>query len=215
MKSILKVRASAYYLILSTLAILAFGFTSNDPADSLPAFNKDCLEQGDLVFIQGTSWRSRVVLLREKPGRSFSHVGVLVCDRGEWTVVHATPTSHGERVECVIEEPLESFVSDEEAEIIGIFRLEGLDPGSASMICREAKKAARARIPFDHDFDATNSEAQYCTELVRDLFQGIGYSFLIDPDEELILPSDLYLAKGIETVGIFGRGSRFEQRGGN
>ena len=121
------------------------------------------IESGDLVFREGTGWRSEMV--RARGNFALSHVGI--ADRlsnGNIVVIHADP-GEGSRKGAVRTEPLASFASPTHSSGLTIYRLQ-LSQMSKNQMLARARSYVANRLPFDDDFDLGNENALYCTELV-------------------------------------------------
>jgi len=149
------------------------------PAPEPFAFSPERFEDGDIILVNGKSWRSKALLFFFRRPDDFSHSGIVRWSGGIPWVIHASPES--ERVEMEI---LEEFLSPFEIEKAEVYRLKGNK--------RAAERASRAAWgfflegrPFDGLFDKQDEKAVYCTELVWkacekagvDLFGGERSSF--------------------------------------
>ena len=133
-----------------------------------PAFgiNTDLLETGDLIFRQGRSFTSHLVLLADTQS-AYSHVGLLFVDGSDILVIHAAPGESAGDSAPVRVEPLMSFIDAQHASAISIRRLEH---SRARYYAKQAAEAAYfyAGVPlsFDARFDLESKDQVYCTELV-------------------------------------------------
>jgi hypothetical protein len=122
------------------------------------------LQNGDIVFIRARTWRSFV--MRATDGE-FSHVGIVRLVGGAPYVVHADPD--GEAVEM---EPAADFFSG--VERAAAYRpREGRAADSAS---REAVGYFERKTLFDRQFDISDGERVYCTELVWLAYKRAGFN---------------------------------------
>lgn len=119
------------------------------------------LLDGDIVFRTGRDVMARLVLSQGESPR-FSHVGVLVRDGADVSVVHALPGEGA--LDGVRIESLSVFASHENAADIGFYRVKGMD----SVSRRKVRDYALQQIgkPFDHAFSFNDDGRFYCTELV-------------------------------------------------
>ncbi|MDR3355556.1 MAG: hypothetical protein LBO21_10985 [Synergistaceae bacterium] len=132
---------------------------------------------GDVVFIQGRTWRSFFVMLTDggrtsaAADESFSHVGVVRFISDIPHVVHATPDNL-----FVLAEPADAFISSDNAECSAIYRL--TDEGAQTAVSEAASLAAleyyTLSVPFDHQFDVCDATSLYCTELVLRAYEKAG-----------------------------------------
>ncbi len=145
----------------------AEGLTWRHEREALPLpppepfkFTPERFENGDIILVNGKSWRSKALLFFFSRPDDFSHSGMVRWSGGLPWVIHASPES--ERVEM---EPLQEFLSPFEIEKAEVYRLKGNT--------RAAERAGRAawgyfleERPFDDLFDNRDEKAMYCTELI-------------------------------------------------
>jgi len=93
-----------------------FPLPSPEPFDFLP----EQFENGDIILVNGKSWRSKVLTFFFRHPGGYSHSGILRKAGGIPFVVHASPES--DHVEM---EPLEDFLSPFEIEKAAVYRLKG------------------------------------------------------------------------------------------
>lgn len=195
-------------LLFTALCCLCTGCRQTAPGhEAVPV---ERLREGDLVFRLGSSIESRVVRATDARKTRYSHVGVLVQERGQWFVVHAVPGEHegigdSDRVKM---EPLASFWEERRALHGAVMRY----PCSDSCVQRVARHAIalyKRRTPFDNDYDCTDTTRLYCTELVQflyrceniDLSQGrITHSHFPFFPDSVIYPQDLIENKKLFSI---------------
>ena len=124
-------------------------------------------QTGDLLFVRGMSWRSRIVLLINGGGSDFSHVGLVWRRNGRPFVIHATPTS-SDKPEGggVMVDPLRKFLSTKHVLQAALYRVKDRKGDIAKRAAATAQRYAAQALPFDHEFDASTSSKLYCTELI-------------------------------------------------
>ncbi len=115
---------------------------------------------GDLVFVSGRTWRSKIVGLLEKGPTVFSHTGIIRMINGSPHVIHASPDS-----EVVELEPVESFFSPEKVDCARVCRIED-NPVAAEIASRKALEYYTDNTPFDTGFNTEDGSMLYCTELI-------------------------------------------------
>jgi hypothetical protein len=145
----------------------AEGLTWRHEREALPLpppepfkFTPERFENGDIILVNGKSWRSKALLFFFSRPDDFSHSGMVRWSGGLPWVIHASPES--ERVEM---EPLQEFLSPFEIEKAEVYRLKG-----NTMAAERAGRAAWGYFlegrPFDDLFDNRDEKAMYCTELI-------------------------------------------------
>lgn len=128
------------------------------------------LQSGDLAFRTGISKESRAVTTLDR-NSIYTHVGMVVWTDDGWRVLHAVPNERASKQEedSVKLEPIGTFFRSDRAEKGGIYRYP-LTPKDTQQL-REHALALYARHPlFDNLFDAQDTIAFYCTELVYFLY---------------------------------------------
>lgn len=174
------------------------------PAPEPFEFSPEQFQNGDIILVNGKSWRSKALLFFFKSPADYSHSGMVRWSGGVPYVIHASPES--ERVEM---EPLEEFLSPLEVERAAVYRLKGnrADAGRAS---GEAREFFLEKRPFDGGFDIHNKEAVYCTELIWKAFENTSID-LFGPERssyftpvpfygDVLFPSDLGRSPLLEKV---------------
>lgn len=187
-----KLAAVALIAVISVPAV-----RNSHPSDqSITNFQLSELRNGDLIFREGTGWRSQAVATGAES--RWSHVGLVVIEAdGQGWVVHAQPEQGPKNV--VVKERLTQFASSQNAYSIGAYTREDLTDLQRTRTKSIALKHVSSRTPFDHDFDASERSRLYCTELVIDAYEGAGApikyrSTLIDTglsSFQVIFPSHL------------------------
>ena len=165
------------------VAVWAVACVCASACKSTPAQEKQAPElpysqmrSGDLVFRLGTGAYAQ--LLNMMPDTlMYSHVGFLVEKDSSWMVVHAVPRELDgpDDFERVKMESLDAFLAPDLA-IIGTFAHTPVKRPDR-MVTR-ALEYVRDSVPFDNNFDLSDTTALYCTEMVWRLFlmEGIDLS---------------------------------------
>lgn len=117
------------------------------------------LRDGDLVFRRGRDLMSSLVLRQGQASR-FSHVGMVLREGGQVTIVHAMPDEPGSPG-GVRQEPLADFLAPALASDAASYRLPGLDTAALRAWLKEQHGK-----PFDMRFVLSDAGALYCSELV-------------------------------------------------
>lgn len=170
------------------------------------------LKEGDIVFRCGLGVVSRTVLFLDKGG-IYSHIGLVVRDKGGWYVIHAVPgepdyKGDPDRVKM---ESLRNFFSPSRASAGAVVRLR-----CDSLDLRPTLAAARElylrRTLFDHNYDMEDTTKMYCTEFITFVFKKSGLDLapavikkvpIPGRDERCILPSDIYNREDVELIYSF------------
>lgn len=163
-------------LLLSLLALLLLqgcGKGSHDEVESI--FPATCeLQAGDVVFRQGVSLESDVVMLAQGPDAMYSHCGIVTDSAGVMMIVHAVPDEpdfDGD-VNRVKMDPPERFYMTSRASRGEVMRCD--DPAVAQVAARQALAYYRRHTLFNDDYDDDDTTRLYCTQLVRRAYAAAG-----------------------------------------
>lgn len=125
------------------------------------------LRDGDILFVNGKAWRTKLVRLAEKSPPGFSHAGILRFQEGVPRVIHASPEEGR-----VVAQSLEGFLAFENVDALRVYRLREGDRGEGAS--RKALAYALRDVPFDDRFDSTEEGALYCTEVIWRAYEDVG-----------------------------------------
>ncbi len=162
------------------------------------SFNFSRLRDGDLIFKMCLYLDSEIVNLVDKNG-NYSHVGIIVKRGGMIFVLSSEPNAGVEF------QNINDFLKD--ASSFSIFRL-----NVNENLTEKAVKAGKTFLnrPFDNNFDLTNNNKIYCTELVWKSFLKAGFdltcgkfnhfNFIFFKKKNYILPSLLLSSKKIKKI---------------
>jgi|LSQX01.2.fsa_nt_gb hypothetical protein len=159
-----------------------FPLPSPEPFDFLP----EQFENGDIILVNGKSWRSKVLTFFFRHPGGYSHSGILRKAGGIPFVVHASPES--DHVEM---EPLEDFLSPFEIEKAAVYRLKGRKK-DAERASREAWKYFLEETPFDGQFNKHDGHALYCTELIWKAYGSAGIDLFGEDRDSFLTPVPFY-----------------------
>ncbi len=174
-------------------------------ADPTWKLDADKFSDGDLIFRKGRDLVSRLVLSQGNSAQ-FSHVGVIVKNKGIVSVVHSLPED-AVSVPGVQIEPLRKFASFDNASDIAVYRLKEMDARVRKKIT--AYILHQVGKPFDASFLLSTDDSIYCTELAVKAFMHAGVEFsdleLIDVmliDEPVITPDHLRQSERLERIKL-------------
>ncbi|MDT4967409.1 MAG: hypothetical protein QOJ64_2146 [Acidobacteriota bacterium] len=158
-------------------------------------------KSGDIMFLEGNSFRSFVVSILQFGRTDYSHVGLVVVQDGTPFVIHADP-----KCGRVVKERWDAVLSPDRASGAAVFRVIGASPSSVADACRLAEQYCSNAVPFDDEFDLTTDKKLYCTELVWRVYLSVGFDLRIKPDSvghKYLLPSELIRTKVIRDIASF------------
>ena len=171
------------------------------------------LQSGDLAFRTGVSKESRAVTTLDK-NSIYTHVGMVVrCDDG-WYVLHAVPNERATKQEedSVKLEPIGTFFRSDRAVSGCVYRYPLTSDDTLGLLQRGLGLYYGRHPLFDNLFDAQDTTAFYCTELVCflyqkvmdvDLSEGRRHNLPLYPN--LIFCSDVFQNTKLEEVFAFER----------
>lgn len=189
-------RKSLYLCLAISAMLLCF---SSFSARRLPRhYLPDTWKTGDVIFVEGTSFRSSVVRLLELGRTDYSHVGLILLQDGTPFVIHADP-KRGR----VIKERWDEFLSPDRANEAAVFRVIGRSDSIAFRASQIAKQYLSNAVLFDDEFDLNTDKKLYCTELVWRAYLSVGIDLRNKPyqtDRKYLFPSELIDAKVIREI---------------
>lgn len=167
------------------------------------------LQAGDIAFRRGESIASEVVLYNDIDGR-YSHVGLVVETDSGLMVAHSVPgeTSTQETIDVIQIEHINHFFEPKVSVRGEIMRM-NLDSVQRHLLNILALKKVDDKVPFDHNYDLSDTTKLYCTELLQLLFKNIGIDLAqgrITPinvpglSNNYIMPSDIYNNNNLKTI---------------
>lgn len=147
------------------------------------------LEVGDLLFRRGTGFVGQVVTSLDREG-NFSHVGLVVRSEEGWQVIHAVPHEPEFKgdIDRVKSEEVARFLGRYPHADFGLYRPQ-IEKQQRERIARNAVRLSRMQVPFDHDYDLSDTTRLYCTELVEYLFGLEGITLSEGRRTEISFPS--------------------------
>lgn len=127
------------------------------------------LKNGDILFCgtTGSDLSNAIdVVTKTSAGHNYSHMGILSVENGQSTVIHAYPGTG------VTEDPLETFVSNRNAEGSDVFayRIQGYENQKAQQAIAHARTLLGK--PYNDSYIITEEEQKdyYCSQLVYEAF---------------------------------------------
>ena len=158
---------------LVVLAIAAFVIWPQKlPLGTLPDAPPEAAQSGDIVFMQGRSFGARLQNLTRPIYGAYSHVGIL--DRradGDY-IIHATPAKkRGLNKDGIVLESWDFMVTEERLLKVHVMQVAAADKTVKARAIERAHAYMQAGVPFDPDYDNTEHEKIYCSELVLLAYQ--------------------------------------------
>ena len=195
-------------LVVSVICLFLLGCEKQSKRIEQP--NESEFQEGDIVFRRGKGLNSEAVLYAD--GGLFSHVGIVVDYLGKKMIVHSVPQEqeYEDDVDRIKMDSIQGFFSEDKAVIGAICR-----PYDKSIHKKSAMYAIdlyNEKIPFDHDYDSSDSTKFYCTEFLMFIYNKCGKK-LVDTEghdvnfplinHKVFLPSDIYNSKQLKLIKQF------------
>ena len=171
------------------------------------------LQVGDVVFRQGVSLESEVVILAQGHEGMYSHCGIVVDSAGVMMIVHAVPDEpdfEGDVNRVKMDRP-ERFYMTSRASRGEVMRCD--NPAVAQAAAAQAKLYYKTHMLFNDDYDDADTTRLYCTQLVLRAYAAAGvklntgkakrYSVPGVFDVECILPIQLHACGYFRSVASF------------
>jgi len=149
-------------------------------------YSPEQFKNGDIILVNGKSWRSKALTFFFRHPGEYSHSGIVRKAGGIPFVVHASPES--DHVEM---EPLEDFLSPFEIEEAAVFRLKGRKK-DAERASRKAWQYFLEETPFDGQFNKHDGHALYCTELIWKAYGSAGIDLFREERDSFLTPVPFY-----------------------
>lgn len=160
-------------------------------------------ENGDLIFRFGDGYFSGFFRNFSEKEKIYSHTGILIRDESSDSifVIHAEG-SELTGVGNVKKDPATGFLH--KVDDWAVYRLKGTKEQRA-IIANLALDFWRRRVPFDMHFDALDSSALYCTELVANCINTATRSLVIVPrtcrdGRYFIAIDDTYMNTSVQSI---------------
>ena len=136
-------------------------------------FPEESLLEGDIVFRRGSSFISHIVSTTDRNG-VYSHIGIVVKHDGKCKIVHAVPDEYDFEgdVDRIKMDDVETFFKEGRAVEGAVMRVD-IDSLKRIAISERAIGLYKKNIPFDHDYDLSDTTKMYCSELVLFLYKRI------------------------------------------
>lgn len=187
-RKILSIVAGCVVLILSMAIIILHIQRDSKRTKTIDEVNISAfLEDGDIICRLGDRIWSLYFKNISPSDKRFSHLGIVRISDGDITVINAEGLAVEGR-DSVNEVPLKDFLKI--ARAIGIYRVKNIN---GSIVSDEAIKYKG--LPFDWEFDLTEEDALYCTELLHTVLKHIKpeiklKTILIEEVDREIIPLD-------------------------
>jgi hypothetical protein len=154
------------------------------------------VQDGDLVFVSGTSLRGSLVRWFDANSSEHSHVGLLRVDRGTVSILHVDPQRNA------VSEPFEALIASGRISDFSTYRIQGLAPTTAARAVKAAEALVALKVPFDGGFRNQDHASVYCTEWVWLAYHEAGMDVLPGFEQRpgAVYPSELLACPGLVRI---------------
>lgn len=129
---------------------------------------KGFLHDGDIILRQGYGFFSRSIAQLQNSEIPVTHCAMISKKENELKVIHSLSSSVSE-IDGVQKQSLQHFLNESVPNSIIVCRYKGTDAQRIALKER-AEYYLQQKVPFDHQFDRSESQKMYCTELFRNIF---------------------------------------------
>lgn len=144
------------------ICLLFFGQCVKAPGKIIPSFDTAQIKDGDLIFRMCDSYLSRIIRDCSQKDKKYSHTGVVYQEQDALYVIHSE-ANEMTGIGGVRKEKLDQFLSV--ATDWAVYRIKA-GPTARRPASEYAMDYYLQGIPFDMEFDLTDTTAFYCSELV-------------------------------------------------
>lgn len=209
MSKLIKYTQCAIVIIIS-MTMFQCSYKANN--ESSPQIPIEILQAGDIAFRRGESIASEIVLHNDINGK-YSHVGLVVETDSGLMIVHSVPgeISTNEISDIIQIEHIDKYFARNVSVRGEIMRM-NLDSAKRKTLNFLALKKVQEKVPFDHNYDLSDTTKLYCTELLQLLFKNIGIDIaqkrittinVPGLNNKYIMPSDIYSNNNLKTIFIY------------
>lgn len=209
MSKLIKYTQCAIVIIIS-MTMFQCSYKANN--ESSPQIPIEILQAGDIAFRRGESIASEIVLHNDINGK-YSHVGLVVETDSGLMIVHSVPgeISTNEISDIIQIEHIDKYFARNVSVRGEIMRM-NLDSAKRKTLNFLALKKVQEKVPFDHNYDISDTTKLYCTELLQLLFKNIGIDIaqkrittinVPGLNNKYIMPSDIYSNNNLKTIFIY------------
>ncbi len=196
--------------LITIVSVMASCSGGNEVAKHDIPFDK--IMPGDIAFRRGEGLVSDIVLFNDADGK-YSHIGVVVAHNDSLKIVHAVPgeNSSPDDFDRVRIDLIDDFFSPERASKGEIMRIEMAD-SQRQAVSTMALEKAKAKVPFDHNYNLSDTSKLYCTELLQLLFANAGINLAEERVTDIncpgfsgryLMPSDIHKNKKLKAIYIY------------
>lgn len=201
-----------YQVLVVVILIMTMMQCSVSEQRQAPIIPVEKFLSGDIAFRRGESMVSEVVMYNDVDGK-YSHVGIVVETDSGLMIVHSVPgeNRNSPDYDLIQMETVEKYFAPEVAEKGEILRMD-LDSVQRSLLNNFALEKVCQKVPFDHNYDLSDTTKLYCTELLQHLYAKIGVDLaqgritainVPGMTNDYLMPSDIYHNDKLKSIFIY------------
>lgn len=193
---------------LILLTFIIFGCTdTHQKNESSNNVNFENLVSGDLVCRLGEGYFSSYFQKFASLEKKFSHIG-MVSKENDTLFVYHSEASEFTGIGFVKRESLTSFLNG--IKTFDFYKMNFNDSINAQIV-KQVKQYYSLKVPFDVDFDSSNDEKLYCTELIATSINKTLKDSVIKPTitlnkRKLFALDDIYLNENVKKITFLNNG---------
>ncbi|MCL2131874.1 MAG: hypothetical protein FWH36_05420 [Lentimicrobiaceae bacterium] len=137
---------------------------------SLTKAEEDSLQAGDIILRHGFGLISDAIVKYAKSPYSVSHCGIVVKDSSDnWAVIHTVSNALAD-IDGMQKDNLKKFVRDSKPHSIIVTRYRFQNEEQRQKIVNQAYYYLQKQVPFDNEFNLSDSTQFFCTEFIWNVF---------------------------------------------
>lgn len=163
----MKRKAKIVGLVLLALFLIYVFMKKDRLSDN--AIATDNLADFDLIVSKGQSFQSKLVSIFNFSLMGYTHIGIIHREKNNVYVLHSTPD--GTKDNSIRYDRLNIFLDLSSVSDVSILRLRNISDADKNALENEFNKYKVLKVPFDYDFNNSDSKKIYCSELVYLLYK--------------------------------------------
>lgn len=131
--------------------------------------DQDKIEDFDIILSKGQSAQSKLISLFKFSLEDYSHIGIIVKEKGKVFVLHSTPD--GTKTSGIRYDDLLTFFNLSDVSDYIVLRHHNISSELRQKLKIDFYKYKSLQAPFDYNFNNFEHEKIYCSELVWLIFK--------------------------------------------
>ena len=131
---------------------------------------ENALQEGDIILRHGFGLISDAIVQYTKTPYPVSHCGIVVKDSADnWAVIHTVSNALAD-IDGMQKDGLKKFVRESKPQSIVVTRYQFQNEQQRQKVVEQAYYYLEKQIPFDNQFNSSDSSQFFCTELIWNVF---------------------------------------------